>query len=123
MLPLVFTFNFLLSYFLVMQNVSPAHTPDIVVYIDAITIVFEETSKGGQPLSLPIACIEAGTDQSLPNLALRYQVVVNSRYLNLLFRFVSPCNLLRQIVEKTPKAFFGVRCTLRALSLVGCCCF
>ena len=84
-----------------MQNISPAHAPDIVVYIDAITIVFEEASKGGEPLSLPIACIEAGADHSLPNLALRYQVVA-SRYLCLLFHFVSLCDLLRQIVEKTP---------------------
>ncbi|KAL5553950.1 hypothetical protein UlMin_041351 [Ulmus minor] len=53
------------------KNVSPAHIPNIVVYIDAITIVFEEASKGGQSLSLPVACIEAGTDHSLPNLALR----------------------------------------------------
>lgn len=53
------------------KNVSPAHAPDIVVYIDAITIVFGEASKGGQPLSLPIACIEAGADHSLPNLVLR----------------------------------------------------
>ncbi|KAK9276495.1 hypothetical protein L1049_006029 [Liquidambar formosana] len=53
------------------KNVSPAHTPDIVVFLDAITIVFEEASKGGPPLSLPIACIEAGNDHSLPNLALR----------------------------------------------------
>ncbi|XP_059655917.1 uncharacterized protein LOC132302927 isoform X2 [Cornus florida] len=53
------------------KNVSPAHTPDIVVYLDAITIIFEEASKGGPPLSLPIACIEAGNDYSLPNLALR----------------------------------------------------
>lgn len=54
-----------------LQNVSPAHTPDIVVYIDAITIVFEEASKGGPTSSLPIACIEAGNDHSLPNLSLR----------------------------------------------------
>ncbi|OMO90287.1 hypothetical protein CCACVL1_07423 [Corchorus capsularis] len=53
------------------KNVSPAHIPDIVVYIDAITVVFEEASKGGPPASLPIACIEAGEDHSLPNLALR----------------------------------------------------
>lgn len=50
---------------------SPALAPDIVVYLDAITIVFEEASKGGPPLSLPIACIESGIDHSLPNLALR----------------------------------------------------
>ena len=54
-----------------MQNISPAHTPDILVYIDAITIVFEEASKDGLPSSLPIACIEAGNEHSLPNLALR----------------------------------------------------
>ncbi|KAL5826497.1 hypothetical protein ACOSQ3_018348 [Xanthoceras sorbifolium] len=53
------------------KNVAPAHIPDIVVYIDAITIVFEEASKGGPLSSLPIACIEAGNDHSLPNLALR----------------------------------------------------
>lgn len=53
------------------KNVSPAHAPDIVVYLDAITIIFEEASKGGPPLSLPIACIEAGNSHSLPNLALR----------------------------------------------------
>jgi len=45
---------------------------DIVVFIDAITIVFEEASKGGAPLSLPIASIEVGHGHSLPNLALRY---------------------------------------------------
>lgn len=53
------------------KNISPAHTPDIVVYIDAITIIFEESSKDGPPSSLPIACIEAGNEHSLPNLALR----------------------------------------------------
>ncbi|KAE8729855.1 protein TWIN LOV 1-like isoform X1 [Hibiscus syriacus] len=45
--------------------------PDFVVYIDAISVVLEETSKGGPPPSLPISCIEAGDDHSLPNLALR----------------------------------------------------
>ncbi|KAL3654192.1 hypothetical protein CASFOL_003873 [Castilleja foliolosa] len=53
------------------KNVAPAHAPDILVYIDAITIIFEEASKGGQPLFLPIACIVSGNDHSLPNLALR----------------------------------------------------
>ncbi|GAV68587.1 hypothetical protein CFOL_v3_12090 [Cephalotus follicularis] len=53
------------------KNVSPAHAPDIVVYIDAISIVFEEASNGGPPSTLPIACIEAGNDHSLPDLALR----------------------------------------------------
>jgi hypothetical protein len=59
-----------LPYFC-LQNISPVHTPDIVVYIDAITIVFEEALKDGPPSSLPIACIEAGNEHSLPNLALR----------------------------------------------------
>ncbi|KAG8366295.1 hypothetical protein BUALT_Bualt17G0061500 [Buddleja alternifolia] len=53
------------------KNVTPAHAPDVVVFIDAITIVFEEASRDGPPLFSPIACIEAGTDYSLPNLALR----------------------------------------------------
>ncbi|KAK4358142.1 hypothetical protein RND71_023752 [Anisodus tanguticus] len=53
------------------KNVCPAHAPDIVVYIDAVTIIFEEASKSGPPLSLPITCIEAGEDYGLPNLALR----------------------------------------------------
>ncbi|XP_026421677.1 uncharacterized protein LOC113317754 isoform X1 [Papaver somniferum] len=53
------------------KNVSPAHTPDLVVYLDAITVVFEEAPKDGPPLSLPIASIEAGSDHCLPNLALR----------------------------------------------------
>nr|XP_043636409.1 uncharacterized protein LOC122607494 [Erigeron canadensis] len=53
------------------KNVSPAHLPDIVIYLDTITIIHEEASKGGPPLSLPIACTEAGNDHCLPNLALR----------------------------------------------------
>ncbi|XP_058105414.1 uncharacterized protein LOC131248915 isoform X2 [Magnolia sinica] len=53
------------------KNVSPSHIPDIVIFLDAITIVFEKAPKGGPPLSLPVACIEAGNDHSLPNLALR----------------------------------------------------
>ncbi|KAG9451003.1 hypothetical protein H6P81_010968 [Aristolochia fimbriata] len=53
------------------KNVSPAHIPDIVIFLDSITVVFEEAPKGGPPQCLPIACIEAGNDHSLPNLALR----------------------------------------------------
>uniref|UniRef100_A0A0D3FDY2 Uncharacterized protein n=1 Tax=Oryza barthii TaxID=65489 RepID=A0A0D3FDY2_9ORYZ len=53
------------------ENISPQHVKDIVVLVDAITIVFEEASKGGAPLSLPIASIEVGHGHSLPNLALR----------------------------------------------------
>jgi len=54
-----------------LQNVAPAHLPDIVVYVDAITIILEEASKDGPPLSVPLASIEAGTNHSLPNLVLR----------------------------------------------------
>lgn len=61
--------NFLYKF--ILQNVSPAHTPDIMVFLDAIMIIFEKASKGGPPLSVPIACIEAGNDHNLPNLALR----------------------------------------------------
>lgn len=63
---------------LFVQNVAPEHLTDIIIYVDALTIVFEETSKGGsgtgtsKSLSLPIASIEAGDGHSLPNLALRY---------------------------------------------------
>lgn len=53
------------------KNVSPAHVPDIVIYLDTITIIHEVASRGGPPLSLPIACIEAGNDHRLPDLALR----------------------------------------------------
>ncbi|XP_012573933.1 uncharacterized protein [Cicer arietinum] len=53
------------------KNVAPAHAPDIVIFIDAITIIFDEATKTGPPSSLPFACIEAGNDHSLPNLALR----------------------------------------------------
>ncbi|CAN8258955.1 unnamed protein product [Cochlearia groenlandica] len=53
------------------KNVAPAHAPDIVIYVDAITIVFEEAGKSASPSSVPIACIEAGDEHSLPNLTLR----------------------------------------------------
>ena len=56
---------------MIMQNVSPAHAPDIVIYLDAITVIFEEAHEGGPPLSLPTVCIEAGNDHRLPDLALR----------------------------------------------------
>ncbi|XP_039690276.1 uncharacterized protein [Medicago truncatula] len=53
------------------KNVAPAHAPDIVIFIDAINIIFEESTKNGEVSSLPISCVEAGNDHSLPNLALR----------------------------------------------------
>lgn len=56
----------------ILQNISPAHLPDLVIFLDSITIAFEEASKGGPPLSLPIASIETGNAHSLPNLALRF---------------------------------------------------
>ncbi|KAG5042220.1 hypothetical protein JHK87_006135 [Glycine soja] len=52
-------------------NVASTHVPDIVIFVDSITIVFEEATKSEPPSSLPIACIEAGNGHSLPNLALR----------------------------------------------------
>lgn len=55
-----------------LQNVSPTYAPDVVVFIDSITMVFEEASSSGPPLSLPVSCTEAGNDYSLPNLALRF---------------------------------------------------
>jgi hypothetical protein len=61
-----------------LQNIAPTHAEDIVVFIDAITIVFEEASKEGAPLSLPIASIEVGHGHSLPNLALRYVQLIES---------------------------------------------
>ena len=71
----MFIFFFIYLFFL-LQNVSPAHTPDIVVYLDAITVVFEEASVAGSPRSLPMACIEAGNDHTLPNLALRSSFIL-----------------------------------------------
>lgn len=53
------------------KNIVPAHLPDIIIFLDAIAIVVEEASKGGPPLSLPIASIETGNGHSLPNLPLR----------------------------------------------------
>ncbi|KAF9608153.1 hypothetical protein IFM89_007539 [Coptis chinensis] len=53
------------------KNVCPPHIPDIVIYLDAIAIVFEEAPKGGPPVSLPITCVEAGNDYTLPNMPLR----------------------------------------------------
>ncbi|KAL5724684.1 hypothetical protein ACHQM5_007911 [Ranunculus cassubicifolius] len=53
------------------KNVTPAHMPDIIIYIDTLAIVFEEAPQGGPPVSLPITCVEAGNDYCLPNLPLR----------------------------------------------------
>ncbi|KAJ1386027.1 hypothetical protein SESBI_41158 [Sesbania bispinosa] len=53
------------------KNVAPAHAPNIVIFIDAINIVFVEPTNNGTLSSLPISCVEAGNDHSLPNLALR----------------------------------------------------
>ncbi|GAU38709.1 hypothetical protein TSUD_396370 [Trifolium subterraneum] len=53
------------------KNVAPAHAPDIVIFIDAINIIFEESTRNVAVSSLPILCVEAGNDHSLPNLALR----------------------------------------------------
>ncbi|GAA0160209.1 hypothetical protein LIER_38998 [Lithospermum erythrorhizon] len=53
------------------KNIAPAHASNILVYVDAITIVSEDPSRSGLPSSFPIACIEAGNEHSLPDLVLR----------------------------------------------------
>ncbi|XP_031476049.1 uncharacterized protein LOC116247835 isoform X1 [Nymphaea colorata] len=53
------------------KNVVPEHVSDVVIFVDSINLIFEESSKGKPSVSLPIACIEPGDDHSLPNLALR----------------------------------------------------
>ncbi|CAI9278388.1 unnamed protein product [Lactuca saligna] len=53
------------------KNVSPPHAPDIVIYLDSISVICEESSKDGTPSSLPITCIEAGNNHGLPGLPLR----------------------------------------------------
>ncbi|KAG0480175.1 hypothetical protein HPP92_011033 [Vanilla planifolia] len=53
------------------KNVSPAHLPDVVIFLDAITIIYEEASKGDPPFCLPISSVETGNGHSLPNLPLR----------------------------------------------------
>ncbi|XP_021908464.1 uncharacterized protein LOC110822625 isoform X1 [Carica papaya] len=81
------------------KNVSPAHTPDIVIYIDAITLVFEEAAKGGPPSSLPIACVEAGNDHSLPNLALR-----RGEEHSFILKPASSMKNFKALSEKTPQS-------------------
>ncbi|CAN6484639.1 unnamed protein product [Victoria cruziana] len=53
------------------KNVVPEHVSDVVIFVDSINLIFEESSKGNPSVSLPIACIEPGDDHCLPNLALR----------------------------------------------------
>lgn len=53
------------------KNVSPANLPDIIIFLDSITIIYEEASKENPPYSLPIASIETGNGHTLPNLPLR----------------------------------------------------
>ncbi|XP_057761896.1 uncharacterized protein LOC130982062 isoform X4 [Arachis stenosperma] len=54
-----------------MKNVAPSNVPDIVIFIDTISVVLEETTRNGPMPSLLISCVEAGNDHSLPNLTLR----------------------------------------------------
>lgn len=86
-----------------MQNISPAHASDIEVYIDAITIVFEKASKGGQPVSLPIACTEAGSDHSLPNLVLRlFSYLCRISYqIRLLLQFICRLEIKKKIINSS----------------------
>ncbi|KAL0908816.1 hypothetical protein M5K25_023324 [Dendrobium thyrsiflorum] len=53
------------------KNVSPAHLPDITIFLDAITIIYDEPSKGSPPFYLPLSSIETGGGHNLPNLPLR----------------------------------------------------
>ncbi|XP_051144407.1 uncharacterized protein LOC127260620 isoform X2 [Andrographis paniculata] len=53
------------------KNISPENAPDIVVFVDSVTIIFDEASIGGPPSPIPTVCIEAGNNYSLPNLELR----------------------------------------------------
>jgi len=53
------------------KNVIPAHLPDVVIFVDSISIICEVAASGSSPVSVPIACIEAGNDDALPGLALR----------------------------------------------------
>ncbi|KAL1355106.1 hypothetical protein AAHE18_05G090800 [Arachis hypogaea] len=54
-----------------MKNVAPSNVPDIVIFIDTISVVLEETTRNEPMPSLLISCVEAGNDHSLPNLTLR----------------------------------------------------
>lgn len=84
-----------LNFSLYWQNVAPTHAPDIVIYVDAITIVFEEAGKSASPSSVPIACIEAGNEHSLPNLTLRLAYLPKESQLYLLYRSFPPSLLLK----------------------------
>lgn len=66
------------------QNVVPEHVSDVVIFVDSINLIFEESSKGNPSVSLPIACIEPGDDHCLPNLALRLVI-----YLDFEFAYIS----------------------------------
>jgi len=72
-----FSSAFVNSSLPVLQNVAPTHAPDIMIFIDTITLVFEELAQNGSVSSLPISCIEAGNDHSLPNLVLRLFYGIN----------------------------------------------
>ncbi|CAL5196937.1 unnamed protein product [Lathyrus oleraceus] len=80
------------------KNVAPVHAPDIVIFIDAITIIFEEATKAGPPSSLPFACIEAGNDHSLPNLSLRR----GEEHSFILKPATSVCNHLK-VLDESPR--------------------
>lgn len=53
------------------KNVIPAHLPDVIIFVDSISVICEVAASGSPPVSVPIACIEAGNDDALPGLALR----------------------------------------------------
>ncbi|XP_020574324.1 uncharacterized protein LOC110020526 isoform X2 [Phalaenopsis equestris] len=53
------------------KNISPAHLPEITIFLDAINIIYDEPSKGSPPFYLPLSSIETGGGHNLPNLPLR----------------------------------------------------
>lgn len=73
--------------------------PDIVIFIDAITIVFEEAPKDGPPICLPISCIEAGNEYSLPNLSLRCMTLSFKPHTVCTIDFFFSCNVLTDTIN------------------------
>ncbi|XP_049936987.1 uncharacterized protein LOC126410651 [Nymphaea colorata] len=60
------------SPFCYVKNVVPEHASNVVIFVDSINLIFEESTKRKPFVSLPFACIEPGDDHSLPNIALRW---------------------------------------------------
>ncbi|XP_042408561.1 uncharacterized protein LOC121997945 [Zingiber officinale] len=80
------------------KNVSPAHIPDLIIFLDAISIVSEEASKGGSLISVPIASIETGNAHNLPNLSIRR----GEQHSFILKLATIPCRDQKEDVEMIP---------------------